>query len=378
VDRSASVDEIKKAYRQLALKLHPDRNPGDKVSEEKFKEVSEAYEVLSDTEKRAQYDRFGHVGVGAGRTAGGGTAGFGIDLEEALRTFMGEFGGGGGGGSIFDDLFGTGRRGRGTRERSHGMDGEDLRYELSITLREAAFGCKKEIAYDRLQQCLECKGAGVEPGSRKEDCPQCGGTGQVHRSQGFFTVSQTCPRCHGSGQFAKNPCKHCRGEGRIRAHRKLSIKIPPGVETGSRLKMSDEGNAGIGGGSQGSLYILVHVEDDEFFERHGNDVLCEVPIPFYVAALGGEVEVPTLDGSAMLKIPSGTQSNKIFRLKGKGIPDIQGYGRGDQLARILVEIPVRLNEEQKSLLKKFAEINSETSLPLYKSFLEKVKRMFKQ
>jgi molecular chaperone DnaJ len=258
------------------------------------------------------------------------------------------------------------------------MDGEDLRYELSITLREAAAGCKKEISYDRLEQCSTCKGHGVEPGTKKEDCPQCGGSGQVHRSQGFFTVSQTCPRCHGSGKFARNPCKNCRGEGRVRAHRKLSLKIPPGVETGSRLKMSEEGNAGIGGGGQGSLYILIHVEEDEFFERHGNDILCEVPIPFYIAALGGEVEVPTLEGSAMVKIPSGTQSNKIFRLKGKGIQDVQGYGRGDQLVRILVEIPVRLNDEQKTLLKRFAEIHADNSLPMYKSFLEKLKNLFKR
>ncbi|MBI1884505.1 MAG: molecular chaperone DnaJ [Chlamydiae bacterium] len=374
VNRSASPDELKKAYRQLALKYHPDRNPGDKAAEEKFKEISEAYEILSDSEKRAQYDRFGHAGVGAGRASGGGGGGFGIDLEEALRTFMGEFGRGGGGG-IFDDFFSFGSRRQ--RGESHGEDGEDLQYELVLPLREAVFGCKKEIAFEHLEKCSDCKGEGVEIGSHRETCPQCHGSGQVHRSQGFFSISQTCPRCRGRGQFVAHPCKNCRGEGRSRAHRKVSVKVPPGVETGSRLKMSGEGNGGVRGGRSGSLYILIHVEEDEFFTREGNDVLCEVPVPFYMAALGGEIQVPTLEGAAMLKIPPGTQTHKIFRLKGKGIKDLGGYGHGDQLVRVMVEIPVRLTEEQKNLLKRFSEIPEPNSLPMYKSFVDTVKKLFK-
>lgn len=375
-EKGASMDEIKKLYRQLALKYHPDRNPGDKAAEEKFKEVTEAYEVLSDKEKRAQYDRFGHAGVGsaAGR---GPMGGFGVDLEEALRTFMGEFGGGGGG-SIFEDFFGGGRRGRSGRHEEYGVDGEDLRYELTLALHEAAFGFKKEIEYERLDRCPECRGEGRESGTQKTSCPQCSGTGKVHRSQGFFTVTQTCPKCRGRGEFVRNPCKKCHGEGRVRSNRKLSIKIPAGVETGSRLKMSGEGNAGGGGGEDGSLYILIHVEEHDFFERHGNDILCEIPVPFYTAALGGQIEVPTLDGKAILKIPSGTQGGKTFRFKEKGVHDLQGYGKGDQLVRMVVEVPIHLNEEQKNLLKKFAEISSESSMPMYKSFLDKVKNLFKK
>ncbi len=378
VGKSASADEMKKAYRQLAMKYHPDRNPGDKAAEEKFKEASEAYEVLSDADKKARYDQFGHAGVGAGaRSGAGGGGGFGIDLEEALRTFMGEFGGRGGrggSGSIFDDIFGFSHS---QRAGDQDLDGEDLRYDLSISLHDAAFGCKKEIEFEHLEKCQECKGEGIEAGSRREECSQCHGQGQVRRSQGFFTVSQTCPRCRGRGQVMPHPCKRCRGEGRSKAARKISIKIPAGVETGSRLKMSGEGNAGMVGGESGSLYILIHVEEDEFFERHGNDLVCEVPIPFYIAALGGEVEVPTLEGRAMLKIPSGTQTGKTFRLKGKGLPHLQGYGKGDQMIKVLIEIPVKLAEEQKNLLKRFAEINSEGAMPMHKAFLDKVKRFFK-
>lgn len=372
VERGASIEEIKKSYRQLAMKYHPDRNPGDKTAEEKFKEVTEAYEVLSDSDKKARYDQFGHAGFGPGSTAGSG-GGFGIDLEEALRTFMGEFGGGG---SIFDDFFGNlGRRSR--TNRDYEVDGEDLRYEIAISLKEAATGCKKEIEFEHLEICSLCHGEGVERGTQKERCPQCGGAGQVHRTQGFFTVSQTCPRCRGRGQFISHPCKNCRGEGRIKSRRKLSIKIPAGVETGSRLKMSGEGNAGAKGGEDGSLYILIHVEEDEFFERHGNDLVCRAPVPFYIAALGGEVQVPTLDGTVMLKIPAGTQSGKVFRLKGKGLRDIQGYGQGDQLVQVIVEIPVKMTEEQKNLIRKFAEISSENSLPMYKSFVDKIKGLFR-
>lgn len=373
VNRDASPEELKKAYRQLALKFHPDRNPGNKGAEEKFKELSEAYEVLSDKERRAQYDRFGHAGVGAARSAGGG--GFGIDLEEALRTFMGEFGGGG---SIFDDFFGFGGRSRGgTRQREYAARGEDLRYELSVSLREAASGCRREIEYMRLEACERCRGNGVEPGSHRETCSACGGEGEVHRSQGFFTVSQTCSRCRGTGQMVRNPCHACRGEGRSRASRKVSVRIPSGVETGSRLKMVGEGNAGVGGGPAGSLYILIHVEEDEFFQRHGDDIVCEIPVPFYIAALGGEVQVPTLEEMALVKIPPGTQTGKVFRLKDKGIPDIQGRRRGDQLVKIVVEIPVKMSEEQRSLLRRFAELHGENSMPMYKSFLEKVKKLFK-
>ena len=372
VNRQATPEEIKKSYRKLAMEFHPDRNPNNKQAEEKFKEVTEAYEVLSDADKKAQYDRFGHAGV-SGSAGRSGAQGFGVDMEEALRTFMGEFGGG-----IFDDLFGFGRRGHGgSRERSYGVDGEDLSHELTLTLEEAAAGIKKEIEFDHLEKCSECHGEGAEKGSKRENCSQCGGSGQVHRSQGFFTVSQTCPRCRGAGQMIKNPCKRCRGEGRARARKKVSVRIPAGVETGSRLKMSGEGNAGTGGGEDGNLYILIHVKEHEIFQRHGNDLLVEVPVPFYTAALGAEIEVPTLDGPTTLKIPAGTQTGKGFRLKEKGVMDLQRYRKGDLLVRIVVEIPIKLSEEEKTLLIRFADIHSASSMPMHKTFLEKIKKLFK-
>ncbi|MDP3981925.1 MAG: molecular chaperone DnaJ, partial [Chlamydiota bacterium] len=353
----------------------PDRNPDNKAAEEKFKEVSEAYEVLSDDNKRARYDQFGHAGVGTSAAGSGTAGGFGIDLEEALRTFMGEFGGGGGG-SIFDNFFGGGGRGSKRSRRAGYQDGEDLRFDLNITFREAIFGAKKQIQYDRYSLCSDCHGEGTQSGTARAHCSECQGSGQIRRSQGFFVMSQTCHVCNGTGEVVTHPCKTCRGEGRVRSKQKLSVNIPSGVETGSRMLFAGEGCSGLRGGESGSLYILLNVEEDDIFQRHGDDIICEVPVPFYLAALGGEIEVPTLEGPAKLKIPSGTQHGRVFRFKGKGVASLHGYGRGDQMVKVVIEIPTRLNKEQRDLLEKFGEIKAESSMPQYKAFLEKLKKIF--
>lgn len=367
VRKNASPDEIKKSYRKLALRYHPDKNPGDKAAEERFKEVSEAYEVLSDAEKRETYDRFGHAGLkGFGR----GFAGFGVDLEEALRTFMGAFGGG----SIFDDFFGFTERRRGPER------GSDLRYDLEITLEEAAAGCSKELAFPRLDACSECGGSGAKGGTSRAVCSTCGGAGYVERRiQSFFgwTVRRYgCERCDGTGTIIEEPCSRCRGEGRVKRKKKISVKVPPGIENGSRLKVSGEGEAGRHGAASGDLYIVVHVSQHELFQRHGDDILCEVPLSFVTAALGGSIDVPTLNGRVGLTIPAGTQTGKTFRLRGKGMPNIDGLGRGDQYVRVVLETPVGLTEEQKALLQKFAELGGEKSHPRSSSFFEKARKFF--
>ncbi len=370
VNRDASQEEMKKAYRRLAVKYHPDKNPG-KDSEEKFKEAAEAYEVLSDPQKRARYDQFGHEGIQAGYSQEGGFGGFGFDLEEALRMFNNAFGGSSGGrfGSIFDDFFG-GATGREQTQRR----GASLRYDLEISLKEAALGMETIIQVPRPETCSICRGTGAKPGSKITTCPDCGGSGQVRYSQGFFSVRQPCNRCRGEGKTINTPCQTCRGEGRVRHHRKISVKVPPGVETGSRLRIAGEGEAGIRGASPGDLYVVIHVKKHEIFERHGNDLLCEVPISFSQAALGAEIAVPTFDGRVKMKIPAGTQTGKIFRLKCKGIVDLHGYSKGHQYVQLIVETPTKLKEKQKALLREFAESGGENNQPLRKKFLEKLKR----
>jgi len=377
VERTASEDEIKKAYRQLALKHHPDRNPNNKAAEEKFKEIGEAYEVLSDPQKRATYDQFGHQAFsGAGRaSAGYGPGGFHDPFEIFREVF------GGAGGSIFEEFFGGqvgGERGR----RSGPQRGSDLRYEMEIAFEEAVFGTEKDISITKLDECVECNGTGAAPGSGLKNCSACGGRGQIVTSRGFFTMAQTCPRCQGAGRTVEKPCHKCGGEGRIEKASKIKVRIPAGVDTGSRLRSAGNGESGHRGGPPGDLYIVLHVRAHDFFLREGDEILCEVPVSFATAALGGEVEVPTLDHSAKrirsasMKIPAGTQSGKVFRLKGKGIPNVQGHGTGDQHVRVLVEVPTHLNSAQRKKLQEFAESCGEDTNPMSKSFFDRVRKLF--
>jgi molecular chaperone DnaJ len=368
IAKGAEADEIKKAYRKMAVKYHPDKNPGDKASEEKFKEVSEAYEVLSDAGKRQQYDQFGHAAFGAGRgRGGGGGGGFGgggggfggIDLEEALRTFMGASGGGGG--SIFENFFGGG--GGRSRNPNAPQQGSDLRFDLNIDFEEAVLGSHREIRINVNETCGGCKGTGAERGSGKRTCSACGGAGQVISGGGFVQFRQTCPTCQGAGEVIEKPCSKCHGQGLIRNKRTIDVKIPGGVETGSRLRVAGRGEGGRRGGPAGDLYIVLHVHDHEFFKRNDLDIVCEVPVPFQTAMLGGEVQVPTIHGNADLKIPAGTESGKIFRLRGKGIVSPR-YGSGDQHIVIQIEIPQGLSGKEKKKLQEAAGILNDKHFPL--------------
>jgi molecular chaperone DnaJ len=368
VSREVSAEELKKAYRKMAVKFHPDKNPGDKEAEEKFKKISEAYEVLKDPDKRAAYDRYGHAAFqGAG--AGGGAGGF----HDPFDIFREVFGGGGGGGSIFEEFFGGGGGGG----RSGGPQrGSDLRYDLEITLPEAATGVEREISYRRPGPCDKCEGSGAEPGSKKVRCQTCGGSGQVTTARGFFSIRQTCPSCHGAGMRLETPCKKCGGEGRTATTSKIKIRIPAGVDTGSKLRSVGNGEAGLMGAPSGDLYVVVHVKDHEIFERHGDDLFCEIPIKFTLAALGGSIEVPTLSGKVTLKIPSGTQSGTTFRLRAKGVPNLRGGGFGDQLVRVHVEVPTSLNSDQRKKLEDFAIASGDHDEPVGKGFFEKAKKIF--
>ena len=363
VQKGASADELKKAYRRLAMKHHPDRNPDDAEAEVRFKEAKEAYEVLSDDQKRAAYDQFGHAGVSNSAGMGG----------------MGGMGGSQGFGDIFGDVFGDifgGGRGGGAGGVYRGAD---LRYELVLTLEEAVAGHSAEITFSSLKACETCDGSGAKPGTGRKTCTTCGGSGQIRRQQGFFSVQQTCPDCQGQGSILEDPCDACHGQGRVEQKRTLSVKVPPGVDTGDRIRLSGEGEAGQNGGPPGDLYVEVRVRAHPVFEREGPDLSCQVPLPFTTAALGGEVKVPTLEGEVSLKIPVGCQSGKVFRLRGKGVKPVRGGGPGDLYCRVEVETPVDLSSEQKDLLRQFedsmAADNREHS-PRGKSWTDSVKEFF--
>lgn len=363
VARDASADDIKKAYRKLAVQFHPDKNPGNVEAEEKFKEISEAYEVLSNEDKRAQFDRFGHQAFGGGggaRGGGGFSGGFqGIDLEEALRTFMGAMGGGGGG-SIFGNFFDEGdpRAGRGASNR-----GADLRFDLEIDFEEAVFGSQRDLTFAVMDECKDCSGTGAEVGSKRETCPRCKGTGYTVTANGFFQVRQPCSGCGGTGEIIRKPCRPCGGTGRVKARRTIALKIPAGVETGSRLRVTGKGENGVRGGPAGDLYVVLHVKPHEIFQRRDEDIFIQVPVPYSIAVLGGEVEVPTLYGLAKLKIPAGTESGKAFRLRGKGLQGQGRFGDGDQHVVVVVEVPERLSSRQRKQLQEWADTLESSNHP---------------
>ena len=375
VAKTASEEELKKAYRKKAVQFHPDKNPGNKEAEESFKKVSEAYEALKDPQKRAAYDRYGHAAFqqGGGGPRGGGGGGFHDPFDIFREVFgQGQGGGGGAGGGIFEEFFGGGQSGSGGGPGR----GSDLRYDLEITLEEAAHGTEKEISFRKLGECSHCHGNGAEPGSKRTTCPTCRGAGQVTTSRGFFHVRQACPTCHGSGHRFEKVCAKCNGEGRVNETAKINVKIPAGVDTGNKLRSSGNGEAGSGGGESGDLYIVIHIKEHDVFERQGDDLFCEIPIKFTLASLGGTIHVPTLQGKAALKIPSGTQSNTTFRLKSRGMPHLRGGSHGDQLIRVQVEVPTHLSSEQKKILEEFSRISGDTEEPMSKGFFEKAKKFF--
>lgn len=359
VSRSASDAEIKKAYRKMAMKHHPDRNPDDADSEEKFKEVQKAYAVLSDPKKRAAYDQFGHAGVDSSMGGGpGGFGGFGDVFED-----------------IFENIF-SGARGHGRQSR--GQRGSDLQFNVQLTLEEAAVGKQIEITVPRHCTCTVCSGSGAKKGSSPKNCETCGGIGQVRIQQGFFSIQQTCPSCHGEGKIISDPCTACHGQGRVRESKKLTVKIPAGVDNGDRVRLSGEGEVGTKGGPTGDLYVQISVKAHSIFERHESDLHCEVPISFVTAALGGSIEVPTLEGRVTLKIPSETQTGKVFRLRGKGMKSVRGHAPGDLLCRVVVETPVNLSREQKELLTQLQDSlnGNKTHSPKSSSWFDGVKKFF--
>jgi molecular chaperone DnaJ len=361
VARTATEAEIKKAYRRLAMKFHPDRNPNDQEAEEKFKEAKEAYEVLTDAHKRAIYDQHGHEGL----SARGGAGGYSSTADAFADIF----------GDVFGDIFGGGRRGG----RSQVYRGADLRYDLELDLEQAVFGYEAQIEFTTLGECEACSGTGGAPGSKPTTCGTCNGIGQVRMQQGFFSVQQTCPRCKGRGQIISEPCDKCLGQGRVRKNKKLSVKVPEGVDTGDRIRLSGEGEAGRNGGPPGDLYVEIRVREHPIFERDGAHLSCEVPISFVVAALGGTVEVPTLRGNVSLKIPPETQSGRVFRLREKGIKPVRGGPVGDLFCRVVVETPVNLTDEQQDLLRKFdatMRASKRNHSPRERSWLDGVKKFF--
>jgi molecular chaperone DnaJ len=360
VVRTATEAEIKKAYRRLAMKFHPDRNPNDHEAEGRFKEVKEAYEVLSDAQKRATYDQFGHAGVDASRGAGQG-----FDPRDAFGDIFGE---------VFGDIFGGGRR-----NRSGVYRGADLRYELALDLEQAVFGATANVEFATLAECGECKGSGSTQGSKPATCETCRGAGQVRMQQGFFAVQQTCPRCQGRGQVITDPCGGCRGQGRVRRQKTLAVKVPAGVDNGDRIRLTGEGESGRNGGPAGDLYVEIRVREHKIFERDGSHLSCEVPMSIATASLGGTIEVPTLDGNATIKVPPETQSGRVFRLREKGIKPVRGGPTGDLFCRVVVETPVHLSREQKEMLRSFEESlksDAKRHHPREDSWLDGVKRFF--
>lgn len=361
--RDCTEEDIKKSYRKLAMKFHPDRNPEDRSAEEKFKEAKEAYEVLSDARKRAAYDQFGHAGVDP---SSGGARGFG---PEGFGGFADAFG------DIFGEIFGQGRGGRGNGV----FRGADLRYNLELSLEEAARGTDVKIRVPALEECETCHGSGAKPGTSAKACPTCHGRGEVRVSQGFFSIQQTCPQCHGTGKIVPDPCATCHGAGRVKKHKTLSVKIPAGVDQEDRIRLTGEGEAGVNGGPPGDLYVVVNLKPHAVFQREGADLHCEMPIGFGTAALGGELEIPTLDGHASIKVPPETQTGQVFRLRSKGIRPVRGSVTGDLYCHVVVETPVKLTARQKELLREFESINDQdpgSHSPRAKSFFDKVKEFF--
>ena len=356
VARDADDRVLKKAYHKLAMQFHPDKNPGDKAAEENFKEASEAYAVLSDVDKRAHFDRFGHAGP---EMSGYSAQQYAVNLQDIF-------------GDLFGDLFGGKRGGRGGASR-----GSDLRFHLEITFEEAAFGAQKDITIPRLEDCSTCSGTGAKPGTKVKPCAQCGGAGEIRVAQGFFAIAQTCRACGGAGRTVESPCADCRGKGQKEQERQLAVKVPGGVNDGTRLRFVGEGEGGRGGGPRGDLYVVISIKEHPLFTREEQDVICDIPLSFPQAALGCSLEVPTLDGKVSMKVPAGTQPGAVFRLRNKGIPALRGGGRGDQLVRVRVEVPKKLTHEQQGLLEKFAAATSPgDSLPDNKSFFDKVKELF--
>ena len=359
INKGSSADQIKSAYRKQAIKYHPDKNKGDKAAEEKFKEASEAYHVLSNSERKQNYDNFGHA---AFENGGGGRGGFGnFDFSSHFS-------------DIFEDFFGEGFGGGERKSRRSNNRGSDLRYDLSISLEEAYNGKKQDIKFSTSEKCDTCSGSGSKPGHEAGSCSMCGGHGQVRSSQGFFTVQQTCPQCSGSGEMITNPCGSCGGEGKKQASKRLSVTIPKGVDDGTRIRLAGKGEAGSRGASNGDLYLFINVYSHDLFKRTDENLFYEYPISIADAALGTSIEIPTIDGGkAKIKIPSGTQSGKQFRLKSKGMPLMRGSGTGDLYVQVNTEVPVSLNKEQKELLEKFREIENEKSNPSIKKFFQKAK-----
>lgn len=364
VDKNASERDIKKAYRRLAMKYHPDRTKGDKALEEKFKEANDAYEVLVDSKKRQAYDQYGHAAFQQGQGGAGGFGGGGADFADMF-------------GDVFGDIFGGGRG----RQRSQPQRGADLRYNLDLTLEEAVRGKTVELKVPTLVSCTDCNGSGAEKGSQAETCDYCHGQGQIQMRQGFFAVQQTCPKCSGRGQIIKNPCRTCHGDGRVNKNKTLSVKIPAGVDTGDRIRLAGEGEAGEKGASAGDLYVQVQVREHAIFQRDGSNLYCEVPISFTHAALGGEVEVPTLDGRVKLKIPAETQTGRMFRLRGKGVKSVRGGAVGDLVCKAVIETPVNLSSRQKELLEEFQNSMGKGAeaakyRPKERGFFDGVKKFF--
>lgn len=373
VSRDVAQGDLKKAYRKLAMKHHPDQNPDDPKAEAKFKEIGEAYEVISDEDKRAAYDRYGHAAFKNGGNGGGGGRG---GFHDPSDIFSQVFGGGGGGG-MFDDLFGGGGGGGRRRDTSGKKRGSDLRYDLEISLEEAAEGVEKELEIEKYANCDTCSSSGSKSGaSAGKPCTTCGGRGVVGQQRGMFIQQVTCPECRGAGQVISDPCGNCSGNGRLQAPERVSIRIPAGVDDGTRLRATGKGDAGMRGGPAGDLYVFLHLREHDVFQRDGDDLFCEVPLPFSTAALGGELEVPTLTGSATMKVPAGTQGGTTFRLRDRGMSVLNGRGQGDLHVEVQVEVPTKLTSEQKEKLEAFTESIGEKNSPMQGSFFQKAKRFF--